>query len=587
MSQIRVMKDVLANKIAAGEIIERPMSVVKELVENAIDAESKVINIKLKSSGLESIVVIDDGNGMVLDDLELCIKRHATSKLFDDRDLFSISTLGFRGEAIPSIYSVSKMQITSSIDGNTANKLIKIDDDKYKIEEASANKGTKIVVNNLFYNTPVRYKHLSNPFYELSIIVNYINKVSLINNDISFKLINDDNTLIHTFGDSNIKSIFSNQYNPTLSNNMLEINMDNEHFKLKIITSSPIDTRSRKNHITISVNKRLVRNYEIENQIIQAYDKFLHTNQFPITFIEISVNYNLIDVNIHPTKQQVKISLLDELLIIINKEIKQSLSNVSYISKPQINDKVYKNNNSFSINNLSVFEKNNNKKNYSDSLFDSVQSVDDQNLTQVITKNNSLINNHIEELDFLSSLHNTYLLFQSQNGLYLVDQHAAQERIKYEQYYEKYKNKTFIYQQLLLPIIIELTTQEQLLFTKKHQELECFGIKVESFGINTYKVLEIDSWMSNRDNIEDDIIDLIHLIIENKKHDFASFYEEVAIMMACKKSIKANHFLDKLEADDLIKQLRKCNQPFTCPHGRPIFVNITIKEIEKMFKRTF
>ncbi len=332
--KILIMKDMLANKIAAGEIIERPLSVVKELVENSIDAEASKITITLKSSGLEYISVQDNGLAMNKENLEMSIKRHATSKIYDDKDLFKISTLGFRGEAIPSIFSVSKMTISSSIDGIEGYQLIKTDNDDYEINKCVMNRGTKVVVENLFYNTPVRYKHLSSPFYELSLIIQYINKISLIRNDISFELINDSNILANTKGDSNPLDVISSQYNSDIANKMLFSTNSNEHFQIKLYTSHPQHTRSRKNHITIGINQRLIRNYEIENQIIKSYGHLLHTNQFPITYIDITVRYELVDVNVHPTKQQIKLSMQKELLNLIDTTITELLKDLSFISKP-------------------------------------------------------------------------------------------------------------------------------------------------------------------------------------------------------------------------------------------------------------
>lgn len=613
-NKIQVMKDMLANKIAAGEIIERPLSVVKELVENSIDADSKKIEIKLKSSGLMRIEIIDNGHGMNKEDLEMSIKRHATSKIYDDKDLFKISTLGFRGEAIPSIFSVSKMTISSSLDGISGYSLVKDGEEEYKITTTSLNVGTQVIVENLFYNTPVRYKHLSSPFYELSLILQYINKISLIRNDISFKLYNDNNLLINTKGDSNPIDIISNQYNYEIANKLLTKTNSNEHFKIEIFTSHPEHTRSRKNHITIGINKRLIRNYDIENQIIKSYGHLLHTNQFPITFLNIEVKYELVDVNVHPTKQQIKLSMQTELLELIDETIAKLLNEISYISEPneiitnsvaEVSDEYEVNeilDNTFKSKKAEEKAKEQVEEKEIEKAKEQVKAVsDDQFGQKEIAKINSNNVDYTEELftykedrrtfnkipnfDYIGTYENTYLLFQNEEGLYLVDQHAAQERINYEKIYDKFSQKSFVYQNMLLPVVVELSNFDNEIFKHKFQLIENFGIVIEPFGVNTYKVIEADSFISSRETFALDIHEIIQLIIAEKSEDFAKYYEEVAISMACKKSIKANQYLNKAESLELMKELDKASSPFTCPHGRPVIVNITKREISKMFKR--
>lgn len=674
MKKIQIMKEVLANKIAAGEVIERPLSVIKELVENSIDAGATSIDIDLKQSGLEQIIISDNGDGMSRDDLELCIKRHATSKLYDDKDLFKISTLGFRGEAIPSIFSVSMLEIISSTDGVTAHHLTKVNEEKYEITKTNYNRGTKIIVNNLFYNTPVRYKHLSNAFYELAIIINYVNKVALIKPNIAFTVTNEGNTVVQTYGNGDIVAIIANQYKLEIAKRLIIANGENEHFQVEIYTSHPQDTRSRKSHITIAINDRLVRNYDIENAIIAAYGTFLHTNQYPISLIKISVNYSLVDVNIHPTKQQVKISLIEDLISLIQSTISEKLNEIMYIYEPVVapseqlnsketyqareiddqiqnifkqsppnssvtganqtanigtndnqplaNDRTYiqsdndvnqtessEQSQPLEINKL-YKEQTDNKQintnqvnNEGQANFTSVDStnaneendkstLDSKQFESFNVKNNEIFlkldlndTNRIPELNYIGQFHKTYLLFENPNELFLMDQHAAQERINYEMFVEKFKNKKFDFMSLLLPLVITLTTNEAMLFEKKLDICEQFGFKIEYFGQTTFKVTEIDRWMADRKNILEDIEDIIQQIISGNNKDWADYYEDVAIMMACKKSIKANQAVNHHEATLLLKELNTCINPFTCPHGRPIFVKLTNSQIEKMFMR--
>ncbi len=631
MSKIKVMKEVLANKIAAGEVIERPLSVVKELVENSLDANSTVIKIELKDSGIKKIEIKDNGSGMSETDLPLSIKRHATSKLYDDKDLFKISTLGFRGEALPSIYAVSQVTIASSTDGIGGKKLIKVDDENYNIEPVAMNKGTIITIDNLFYNTPVRYKHLSNPFYELSLVVQYLNKLALIHPNVSFTLINNGNELVRTSGNGDIRAIISNQYSASIASSMISFKTKNEHFEVEMYSSHPHDTRSRKSHITIGLNERLIRNYDIENKIVSSYGTFLHTGQYPIAFINIKVNYSLIDVNIHPTKQQVKISLIDNLLDLIEENIKKELGALTYMAEPvdiktnsyesyienqnvevseQLDDLFADAKTSTKVDDLTNNNTEPSKPTYSFEREEpqvnvANETVDLGNVDDIFKVNKDNVN-HSQDLfsleaddkrvadeqklplfNYVGTLHNTYIICENGEGLYLIDQHAAQERINYEIIFDNFKNRNFTYQQSLLPIIITLQETENALFAPRISETENFGFKVEEFGVNSYKVTEVDSWILSRASAEEDIIEMVNTIIDKKSTSFEHYYDEVAISMACKKSIKAHQRINQSEAEDLLATLNQTKQPYTCPHGRPVIVKISTKEIEKMFKRVF
>lgn len=618
MSKIKVMNEVLTNKIAAGEVIERPLSVVKELVENSLDAKSSIIKIELIDSGIKKIIVEDNGSGIEKEDLPLAIKRHATSKLYTDKDLFKISTLGFRGEALPSIYAVSQVSIASSVDGVGGSKLEKLTEYDFEISSIAMNKGTKIIVDNLFYNTPVRYKHLSNPFYELSLVVQYINKLSLIHSNISFNLINNGNELISTAGNGDIKAILSKQYSLDVAKGMISFKSENEHFKVEMFSSHPHETRSRKSHITIGINDRLVKNYLIENKIIESYGTFLHTGQYPISFINISVNYSLIDVNIHPTKQQVKISLIDNLLSLIETGIKGELQKLTYMAEPtnikadDYSEYVIKQEQKVSQQLEEFFADSKIESKPSEDISRKLDYINSNKVDVQVEKKDDIFKlnsdnvNHSEDLfdlesgeknvskneklplfTFVGTLHNTYIICENGSGLYLIDQHAAQERINYEIILNMFKNHDFKYQQTLIPIVINLSEGENILFKQLKDETENFGFKVEEFGLNSYKVTEVDTWISNRNTFEEDINEIIHTIIEKKSTSFEHYYNEVAISMACKKSIKAHQRVNQSEAEDLLFELNKTRQPYTCPHGRPVIVKITTKEIEKMFKRVF
>ncbi len=595
MTNIRVMDENLANKIAAGEIIERPLSVVKELVENAIDAGSNEIVIDLKEAGISAITVSDNGHGMSKQDLALCTKRHATSKLYSDKELFKIATLGFRGEALASIFSVSKFEIISS-DGELAHKLQKTDNEEFEITEVSANRGTSVMIKHLFYNTPARYKHLNNPYYELAVIINYINKLALTATNVSFKLINDDKVVLHTFGKGDIKSAIAQVYSAKLAKNMLELDLVSSNFKVYGYTSHPNDTRSKKNFITLAINGRIIRNYEVENAIIAGYGKFLHTNQYPITILNIELDYSLVDVNIHPTKQQVKISLIEELLELIETSIDKSLKSLMYIAFDEATD-----NQQLDVQAI-IDEKmttempfNNPIKADSSLISDSTLQLAEEKYNQTdlfndVSENESVSEYEtprLPEMEYIGPLKQTYLLFQSSEGLFMLDQHAAQERINYELIYHKFKERDFEFQQLLAPFTVEVNNNEFEIVKDQLEQFMDIGIRLEEFGPNTFKISEVDNFYFKAGSLKTDVEVLISKLVKNKQLNFAKEYEELAIMMACKSSIKANHYLNQVDVEALIDTLNQAQQPYTCPHGRPVIVNVSFKDIEKMFKRVF
>ena len=575
MRDIKLMNEVLSNKIAAGEIIERPLSVVKELVENAIDANSTEIIINLLDSGIRNIEVLDNGEGMNKDNILMCVKRHATSKLYDEKELFKIGTLGFRGEALASMGVVSQMTITSSNDGISGHQLKYRSEEDYELKEVGFNKGTKVEVSNLFYNTPVRYKHLSNPFYELAIIVNYISKLALTKPNISFILTNDEKQLIHTPGNGDMGSIFTSIYSLNIAKSMTNFRGETENFNVDIYYASPEYTKSRKTYMTISLNGRIIKNYDIENAIVNSYKNFLHINQYPIVVINIEADYHLIDVNIHPTKQQVKISMIKELEQLIINGIKSGLDKLLYV--PQVNitpnieqDFLFKDSSDITID-------------YDISKVEKTREQIDIKLEK--TNDTNGIKWQLPHFEYVGTLHATYLLFENNEGLHLVDQHAAQERINYEKIFEKFNKKEFSMQQILVPVIIEVSMEEFSQIKDKLDLLKDLGIIIEEFGINTFKVVEIDNFYMKARSLETDINNMFKLILKDTKLDFANIYEDAAIMMACKSSIKANQYINRLEVDSLMKQLNECTSPFTCPHGRPVIVNVTTREIEKLFKR--
>lgn len=582
MNDIKIMSDNLANKIAAGEIIERPLSVVKELVENSLDSGCTFIEVNLADSGLSLIEVLDNGHGMNEENLARSVIRHATSKLYTDEDLFNITTLGFRGEALASMFAVSKMEITSSTDGHEASVLKSQGDGDFTISSTHFNRGTKVSVSNLFFNTPVRYKYLSNPIYELSLVVNYLNKIALALPNISFYLTNNDKLLLKTSGNGKVVDVFASVYSFDIAKNLITKETETENFKIKVAYAKPEYTRSKKSFMTLSVNNRIVNNYKIENQILASFKDYLHTNQYPIILVDIQLDYSLVDVNVHPNKSQVNISLIEDLNKQLDETIKLGLENNFYVPSVTLNNP--------SKDELKVME----------DKFKTYNSyeVDNIDLNMDITYSNQVVIADEEQevthekwnlpiFDYIGTFDNTYLLFENQEGMYLVDQHAAQERINYEIILKKFENRHFTFQQLLMPIAIEVATSDKIDINQAIEAFSEVGIKMESFGLDTIKVIEIDNFYLKNGNLESDILNLLAYFNEKKTINFAKIYEDIAIMMACKSSIKAHDYINQDEIQELLQELNTCEFPYTCPHGRPIIVNITSYEIEKLFKRVF
>lgn len=563
MNHIKVMDESLANLIAAGEVVERPLSVIKELVENSIDAQASKINIELKDSGISQIIVSDNGIGVNKEDIPLMCKRHATSKISNNIDLVNITTLGFRGEALASISAVSKVKITSSVDGLNTYQYSNLDDSIIKV---AGNQGTSVEVNNLFYNTPVRFKHLSHPNYELSLITNLIKQISLIYPNISFSIINNDKPVYSTVGNNNPLDVLTSMYGSNVSKEFSHITTNSGDFTIDAYIAHPIITRASKKDIIVSVNHRLIKNLKLEQAIIDGYKGYLHTNQYPIIYLNIDLDPSLVDVNIHPTKQQIKISFLNDLNNTISNMIHNELTTLNFIPE-------------YSLNQEEVIT--NNQDVVSEVKFDQAQTTFDFKQA----KSNETNNWQLPVFSFIGNLYQTYLLFQNEEGLYLLDQHAAQERINYEKFLKLFANKDFIYQQLMIPITINLSNEEGTLFYPHYQEMEQVGIKIDALSECVYQIKAIDQFYQRCQNLDNDLLQMIRLVINNHQLNFADLYEDVAIMMACKSSIKAHQYLDRLDVDSLLTQLNECVNPFTCPHGRPIINKISKYEIEKLFKR--
>src|SRR5690625_1948706 len=612
---IQVLSASLANKIAAGEVVERPASVVKELIENSIDANSEKITIHLKEAGISEIRVIDDGDGMSEEDSEKAFLRHATSKITYDDDLFHIKSLGFRGEALASIASVSKLTMKTS-KGDKASTIINLEAGKLLNKgKGDARKGTDITVSQLFYNTPARLKYMKSIHTELGHITDLINRYALAHPSIRFEVTHDGSVIFTTNGNGNLLQVIRQIYGLKVAKNMVDVSKTTNHFHVEGIIAKPEMTRANRNFMTIIVNGRYVKSIALNYAIIRSYHTLLPRHRFPIVVLNITLDSILIDVNVHPTKLEVRFSKEKELVEVIESMIADKLKQLTLIPeipmKREKKEKLEQREFSFShdrredLNHQQQVRDDNVNQTeqaaQNETFFVKEQSLDNENTESIDKKaereplnsfEQSIVSEdnqgdkqtRIPDIYPIGQYRGTYILGQNHLGFYMIDQHAAQERIKYEFYKKSFGKPDQEIQQLLFPLTFEFTNQEILNIEKYLEQLNSVGLYLESFGNNTYAVRSYPTWFPQ--GLEEEVIrDIVEQVIQTGKIEIDKIREEVAILMSCKRSIKANHYLNIDEMKTLLTDLGRTSEPFTCPHGRPVIIHYTNDEIEKMFKR--
>lgn len=582
MSVIKVLDEILANKIAAGEVVERCSSVVKELVENSIDAGSTEIKVELLESGVKEIKVIDNGKGMDEVDAVACFSRHATSKIYRESDLYRIGTLGFRGEALASIASVAKVTLITSTGG--IGTLVEIHGGKIiNVAKGDSRKGTIISVDELFYNTPARLKHLKSLYAELSNIIDYMNKLALSHPNIRFSLHNDNKLIFGTDGSNNLLKTIKDVYGIEIAKKMVEINASNDDYEISGFISLPEVNKSSRNSIVTIVNGRIVKNVELNRWINEGYHSLKPDNRYPVVVLNIKVDTSIVDVNIHPTKMDIKFGKQEELNELVYETIKNKLKEKTLIPHIDIKKEVIKSEEVPKYETLTLD-------------FNTIsESSNEYNKEEtIIPINDDLINLEVHEdvkerlpiLYPVGLVHGTYIIAQNDSGMYLIDQHAAKERINYEMVKKKLfdgKKETI---PLLLPVTIEYTTNEYLVLKENFELIESLGFKIEEFGINSVIVKEHPIWLPTY-NFQENIQKIFEMILEKEKNfNIKRFYDNLSATVACKMSIKANTNITLEEMERLINDLRECDNPFNCPHGRPTVIYYSKSDLEKMFKRS-
>ena len=579
MAVIKVMDEILSNKIAAGEVVERCASVVKELVENSIDAGSTEIKVELKESGIKEIKVTDNGKGMDEKDAVMAFNRHATSKIIDEDDLYHIHTLGFRGEALASIASVSNVELTTS-EGDLGTFVNIMGGKVIKVEKSDARRGTIMCVKDLFYNTPARLKHLKSLYTELSNILDYMNKIALSHPNIRFIVTNDSKELLRTDGSGNLLKCIKNVFGIDIARKMLEVEGANNDYSISGYISLPEVYKSSRNSIITIVNGRIVKNTELNRAINDAYHSYKPDNYYPVVVLNIIVDTSLVDVNIHPTKMDIKFGNIEELLSLVENIIKDRLKVKTLIpkaeEKPIVVKEVKK------VEELTL--------NFDEPLIMEEEAdyvVNDELFEEkTFDVENEQITDVMPMMYPIGLVHGTYIICQNEIGMYIIDQHAAKERINYEIVKEKLNTPKIESIPMMFPLTLEYTNSEYIILKENFEFLKTLNFDIEEFGINSIIVKSHPVWLptGNENNAIKKIIELV--IEKEKKFDLNKFNDNVAATMACKMSIKANTNITQEEMENLINDLRKCKNPFNCPHGRPTVIYYSIGDLEKLFKRS-
>lgn len=603
MAIIKVMSDNLANKIAAGEVVEKCASVVKELTENSIDAKATNIRVELLNSGLKEIRVIDNGLGMEHDDALLCFERHATSKLIREDDLFFINTLGFRGEALPSIASVSEVDLTTC--ASDVGTHIHIKGGVLEIDEASdARKGTIIEVSNLFYNTPARLKYLKSEQYELANTVSFIEKLALSYPGIQFELINNGKTLVKTSGSNNLLKTIHEIYGLHVSSNMIEVKASTDDYDMYGYICKPEILKSNRNHMITIVNGRVVRNNDLNKAINDAYFSYKPDIKYPLVVLKFETDPTLIDVNIHPTKQDIKLSKTNELYEMIVTTIKDKLYQELIVPNAMKEDAALdilpksmlglEEDKSDEIKDKDVTEEVRKETNYDNqdniielNLFEQDVPAVKEEKKEYKPLKERILNQDFKMLDLyvIGQVLGTYIVCQNDFGLYLIDQHAAMERVNYEKVQEQFANKKVQSIGMLVPINIEMNSSDFLKIKENINIIQDLGFEIEEFGINTYTIKSHPLWL--KEGYEEEIIRTLfdEIINFGDSFDNVKFNNKTIATIACKMSVRANTPLSRENMEEIINELIQCKNPYNCAHGRPSIVRFSKYDLERMFKR--
>ncbi|MED4892086.1 MULTISPECIES: DNA mismatch repair endonuclease MutL [Heyndrickxia] len=636
MGKIAQLDESLSNRIAAGEVVERPASVVKELAENAIDAESTVIEIDVWEAGMEKIRMIDNGTGIEPEDVELAFSRHATSKIKNEHDLFRIRSLGFRGEALPSIAAVARVEMVTSTGNGPGTKAV-IEGGKWVArEQAPSRRGTEITVTDLFFNTPARLKYMKSIHTELGNITDVVNRLALSHPEVSFRLRHGGKMLLQTSGNGDVRQVLAAIYGVNIAKKMIPVHSQTLDFEINGFIALPEITRASRNYISTMVNGRFIKNYALVKAILEGYHTLLPIGRYPIVLLSLKMDPVLVDANVHPAKLEVRFSKEKELCRAITGAIKVAFKKQELIPSGMVRqaEKPKQEQVSFQLDHLPEKTEPEIPKAFSAPVaphpspwpeeaetgprYESPDAEPHRSAAQPAADFPAFSGRNpdpalpveirepvrdaldvkeakgqmaaqqpasrIPPMYPIGQMHGTYIFAQNENGLYIIDQHAAQERVKYEFFREKVGEVKKEVQEMLVPLTLEYATDEAIKIQENLEALKEVGVFLEPFGHNSFIVRSHPTWFPK--NEEKEVIEeMIEHVLSIKKVDVKKLREKAAIMMSCRGSIKANRHLRNDEIQALLDALRMASDPFTCPHGRPIIIHYSVYELEKMFKR--
>lgn len=669
MARINRLNEHLSNMIAAGEVVERPAGIVKELVENSIDAQAKRIEIQIAQGGIDSITIVDDGIGMDSEDASIAFERHATSKLKDEQDLWNIHTMGFRGEALPSIAAVSHVILRTNNGEESTEVEISYGNFEHS-RPTGTPKGTMIQIQNLFQKTPARFKHLKTPQYEFSLISDMIQKFALSHPDISFYLSHDGKQIFQTKGTNNLQEVLLQIYGRDVAKGAIAINQKDFDYHIHGYAIQPSVNRATKYYMFLYINGRMIRNYHLQKAILDAYSMYMPKDRYPIVVLNIEMDAQLVDVNVHPSKWEIRLSKEKQLekllytsldlalkeklqvvevkkakeivetpsleftyereknLVNLHDEVNQSFAkpeelpplDMDQLRKEMAEPIPHKRENPtyedvevpthfvkdealkypqntrpqtpvsveevkkipISLNETAISREisvDDKSKTIEDKVNDEVKSLVDEKKFVESPKNTSL-----PQMEVIGQFHNNYILAQGEVGLYIIDQHAAQERYHYECIKEKILSGRNDNQPLLIPISIESTIAAITQVDMLNKAFSSIGISLEVFGESTFVIRQLPTWMMQ---IEETafIQDMIDFWVKDQEVSEEKLRHMAIATMACHSSIRFHRPLNHEEMKQVIIDLGKCEQPFHCPHGRPTFICMSDKQLVKEFLR--
>ncbi len=600
MNKIQVMSSHLANMIAAGEVVERPSGIIKELIENALDANSTSIEVHIEEGGMRSIRVIDNGDGMNKDDLLNAFKRHSTSKIFDAKDLNHINTYGFRGEALPSIASVSTM-ITQTHNGQEGYELIIDNGVQKNFSVFARNKGTTVHVEDLFTKVPARLKYIKNIRYETAIIVDTVQKFAISRPDIAFRLVDSEREVFRSLGQGSLKSVFYSVFGKTPSENAFQIKESNFDFKIEGMFSQPEHTRSNRYQIWLYINDRMIRHPKIQSAVVEGFRRHIPKDRYPIGVLKIEVDPQLVDVNVHPSKWEIRLSKEEVLAQMVIEAIENKLT--QKVSAPRIKieetqtsmmDELLKSEPQ-SVKEDTVIpvqhtiEVAEEKKPIY--LEEKVEEIHEEAPKQLEIKDKEVLEPEvtiqkpkIEPLQVLAQMSGKYILAKGEQGLYIIDQHAAMERVRYEYFQDKLLDTVSDVQPLLIPEIFDGRRSLVIQSEKVIDAFKAFQIKMDVLDEDSFVLRERPVWLKEKELHEfvNKTLDYLESSRTIREEDFRSY---TLATLACHSSVRFNEYMSQLEMETLVSQLRNARQPFHCPHGRPTFMILDEKDILKGFLR--